>query len=285
MSVLTGARRELRRVIYRGTAYWADFRDEHLVLPDGRGVGVDEVIHLPPCSPTKIICIHLNYRSRSDEFGRPHDDLPTYFMKPPTTLSGHGAELARPEGCSYLNYEGEVAAVIGRVTRNIQPDEAWDHILGFMPANDVGLQDLRTTDAGSMLRTKGADGFCPVGPGLVSGIDIRHSVLRTIKNGRVVQQAPISEMLFGIDYIVADLARHITLLPGDIVMTGTPANSRPMEPGDIIEVEVSGLGTLSNNVVSIPAPAFAGGAQPQDNQTVRGVSLGNDEKVDPALRA
>jgi 5-oxopent-3-ene-1,2,5-tricarboxylate decarboxylase / 2-hydroxyhepta-2,4-diene-1,7-dioate isomerase len=284
MNVLEGPRKEIRRVIFGGTHYWASFEGDHLVLPDRREVALEEVVYLPPCNPTKIICIHLNYRSRADEFNRPYDEPPTYFMKPITALGAHQGELVRPEGCRYLNYEGELAAVIGRITKNVTPEEVWDNLLGFMPANDVGLQDLRTTDAGSMLRTKGLDGYCPVGPGLTSGYDVRQSVLKTTKNGRVVQEAPLTEMLFGIDYIVADLARHITLLPGDVIMTGTPANSRPMEVGDVIEVEITGLGQITNRVVATPTPRFKQGAQPQDNAEVRRISLGNDARVNPALR-
>ncbi len=247
MSALDGPRREIRRVLHEGSAYWAEPVDGGLRLGDGRIVAEQAVLHLPPCAPTKIICIHLNYRSRGYEFRGTQDvpKTPTYFQKPVTALNGHGGQLVRPEGCRYLNYEGEIAVVIGRVTRNVTPDEVWDHIAGFAPANDVGLQDMRDTDAGSMLRVKGPDGYCPIGPGLVTGVDVRRSTIRTWRNGKLVQDGAVEEMIFGIDYIVADLARHITLLPGDVIMTGTPANSRPMQPGDTIEVEVTGLGRLS----------------------------------------
>jgi len=127
-----------------------------------------------------------------------------------------------------------------------------------------------------MLRVKGQDGFCPIGPGIVSGVDIRKSILRTYINGKVVQEGAISDMLFPIDYIVADLSRFITLLPGDIILSGTPKNSRPMNIGDLVEVEVSGLGRLSNNVVDVPAPPHKVGHQPTDTDSVRRVALGSD---------
>jgi 5-oxopent-3-ene-1,2,5-tricarboxylate decarboxylase/2-hydroxyhepta-2,4-diene-1,7-dioate isomerase len=127
-----------------------------------------------------------------------------------------------------------------------------------------------------MLRVKGQDGFCPLGPGIVSGIDIRKSTLRTFINGKVVQEGAISEMLFPIDYILADLCRFITLLPGDIILSGTPKNSRPMNIGDLVEVEVSGLGRLSNRVVEAPAPAHKVGHQQTDTDSVRRVALGSD---------
>jgi 5-oxopent-3-ene-1,2,5-tricarboxylate decarboxylase/2-hydroxyhepta-2,4-diene-1,7-dioate isomerase len=125
-----------------------------------------------------------------------------------------------------------------------------------------------------MLRVQGMDGFCPVGPGIVRGVDIRESTLRTYVNGHVVQEDPVTGMTYGIDYMLADLCRHITLLPGDVVLTGTPANSRPMALGDVVEVEVTGVGRLTNTVAEIPAPKHAVGHQPTDSRQVRGVALG-----------
>ncbi|HKU99043.1 MAG TPA: fumarylacetoacetate hydrolase family protein [Vineibacter sp.] len=286
MSVLDGPRKELRRVIHGGSAYWAEYRDNALHLDDGRVIPEADVQHLPPCTPGKILCVHVNYRSRYWEFtgSDTAPETPTYFQKPITALNAHGGELIRPEGYKYLNYEGEVAAVIGKVTRNVSREQVWDHLLGFAAGNDVGLHDMRDTDAGSMLRVKGPDGFCPIGPGIVSGIDIRKSTLRTYRNGKLSQEGAISEMIFGIDYLVADLARHITLMPGDIIMTGTPANSRPMEVGDLIEVEVSQVGRLSNRVVTAPAPGAAVGHQPTDSEGVRRVALGNDERLPARLK-
>lgn len=286
MSVLDGPRIERRRVVFDGSVYWATADDDGLHLPDGRTVRADQVAHLPPCEPSKILCVHVNYRSRFFEFtGKDQPPpTPTYFQKPVTALNAHGGELVRPEGYQYLNYEGEVAAVIGKVCRNVGRDEVWSHLAGFAAGNDVGLHDMRDTDAGSMLRVKGPDGFCPIGPGLVSGVDIRQSVLRTYRNGKLAQEGAVEEMIFGIDYLIADLARHITLLPGDVIMTGTPANSRPMQVGDLIEVEVSGIGRLANHVVAAPAPRAEVGHQPTDSDGVRRVALGNDERLPDKLK-
>ena len=233
-----------------------------------------DATYLPPCDPTKIICIHLNYESRRVEFHAPPLTTPTYFQKPLTTLNSHRGKLNRPANCQYLNYEGEIAAIVGKPMRNVSPDEIWDCLAGFAPANDVGAQDFRDTDAGSMLRVKGQDGFCPIGPGIVRGVDIRESRVRTYINGKVVQDGPVSEMTFDIPYIMADLSRHITFLPGDVVLTGTPANSRPMQPGDVVEIEVTGVGRLSNTVQQVPAPTHAVGHQPTDTEQVRRVALG-----------
>jgi len=125
-----------------------------------------------------------------------------------------------------------------------------------------------------MTRVKGMDGFCPIGPGLVRGLDPRRSPIRTYVNGKVVQEGVIGEMDFPIDYLVADLSRHITLLPGDVILSGTPANSRPMANGDVVEVEIEGIGRLTNRVIEIPAPAREVGHQPTDSQNVRAVALG-----------
>jgi 5-oxopent-3-ene-1,2,5-tricarboxylate decarboxylase/2-hydroxyhepta-2,4-diene-1,7-dioate isomerase len=279
MSVLDGPRRELRRILDGGTPQWVTPSDDgsELVLMDGRRVPEATATYLPPCDPTKILCIHLNYDSRRVEFRAPPLTTPTYFQKPTTALNSHRGTLYRPADCGLMNYEGEVAAVIGRPMRNIAPEDVWDHLAGFAPANDVGLHDFRETDAGSMLRVKGQDGYCPLGPGLVAGVDIRESTLRTYINGTVVQEGPIAEMTFPIDYILADLCRHITLLPGDVILTGTPANSRPMQLDDVVEVEVTGVGRLTNTVAECPAPRHAVGHQAQqDTEGILRVAYGGD---------
>ncbi|MFI4976617.1 MAG: fumarylacetoacetate hydrolase family protein [Caulobacterales bacterium] len=274
MSVLTGPREEWRRILFEGAPQWVKPEGELLRLRDGRTTPDASAVYLPPCDPTKIICIHLNYESRRVEFHAPPLTTPTYFQKPNTALNSHRGKLNRPANCKYLNYEGEIAAIVGKPMRNVSPDEVWDLLAGFAPANDVGAQDFRDTDAGSMLRVKGQDGFCPIGPGIVRGVDIRESRVRTYLNGKIVQDGPVSEMTFDIPYIMADLSRHITLLPGDIVLTGTPANSRPMQPGDAVEVEVTGIGRLTNSVQDVPPPAHQVGHQPTDSEQVRRVALG-----------
>ena len=276
MNVLEGERIERRRILCAGRPEWTAVDGEELVLMDGRRVVEAEAVYLPPCDPTKIICIHLNYESRRIEFRAPTLVTPTYFQKPVTAVNAHRGLLNRPANCQYLNYEGEVAAIIGAPMKNVPLEEAWNHIAGFAPANDVGAQDFRDTDAGGMTRVKGMDGFCPLGPGIVRGVDVRKSTLRTYLNGAVVQEGDVSEMTFGIDYQLADLSRHITLLPGDIILTGTPANSRPMQPGDVVEVEVTGLGRLTNTVQEVPAPAHDVGHDPTDTDAVRRVALGGD---------
>lgn len=275
MSVLEGPREEWRRILHQGTPVWVNPQEGgKLRLGDGRLIEEANAVYLPPCDPTKIICIHLNYDSRRVEFKAPPLVTPTYFQKPLTTLNSHRGFLNRPADCQYLNYEGEIAAIVGKPMRNVAPGDVWDCLAGFAPANDVGAQDFRDTDAGSMLRVKGQDGFCPIGPGIVRGVDIRKQSVRTYINGKIVQDGPVSDMTFPIDYIFADLSRHITFLPGDVVLTGTPANSRPMNIGDVVDVEVTEIGRISNTVQEAPAPAHKVGHQPTDSDAVRRVALG-----------
>jgi len=276
MSVLEGPRREVRRVLVNGHAERCEARDDVLVLEDGRTVGSDAV-HLPPVIPATIVCVHLNYRSRAEEFGvKLAEGHPTYFVKPCTAINAHGGDVQRPSDCRLLNYEGELAAVVGRTMRRARPEQVWEDLAGFSCANDFGIHDFRDTDAGSMLRVKGQDGFCPIGPGVVSGVDVRRSVLRTFVNGRKVQEGAVAEMLWGIDDLIADLTRHVTLRPGDVVLTGTPWHSRPVFPGDVVEVEIDGVGRLTNRVVEIEAPENLRGFPATVTKTSLGVALGCD---------
>ena len=268
---------DYRRILLDGYPVLVERRGEELVARDGRRVAVADAVHLPPCEPTKIICVHLNYSSRVDEFMTRLPSAPTYFHKPITSLSAHGADVVRPEPCRWLNYEGEIGIVIGRTCRNVSPGEAGDYIAGYTVANDYGLHDFRDTDAGSMLRVKGSDTLCPVGPALVTGWDFRGKQIRTLVNGEVRQAGNTDEMEWDMHYLVADLARTITLVPGDLVLSGTPAGSRPVVPGDVVTVEVEGLGALTNRIVAGPEPVRDDvGAQPSDSEEVVSTAMGGD---------
>ena len=268
---------EYRKILLDGYPVLVERNGEELVCRDGRRVAIEEAVHLPPVDPTKIVCVHLNYKSRVDEFMTKLPDAPTYFHKPITALNSHNADVVRPERCKWLNYEGEIAIVIGRHCRNISPQEAGDYILGYAPSNDYGLHDFRDTDAGSMLRVKGSDTLCPIGPGLVTGWDFRGKTIRTIVNGETKQEASTDEMEWDMHYLVADIARNITLVPGDVLLSGTPANSRPVYPGDIVEVEVEGLGKLTNKIVVGPTPIRDDvGAQPTESEEVISTAMGGD---------
>jgi 5-oxopent-3-ene-1,2,5-tricarboxylate decarboxylase/2-hydroxyhepta-2,4-diene-1,7-dioate isomerase len=268
---------EYRRILLDGSAVQVVRHGDTLVAADGREVGVDAAQHLPPTQPSKIIAVHLNFDSRTREFMTKLPAAPTYFHKPVTALNSHRGAVVRPQGCRWLNYEGEIVVVIGRTCRNVSPAEAGDYIAGYTIGNDYGLHDFRDTDAGSMLRVKGSDTLAPVGPGLVTDWDFRGKTLRTLVNGEVKQEASTDEMEWDMHYLVADIARTITLSPGDLLFSGTPANSRPVQPGDVVEVEVEGLGKLSNHVVVGPTPIRTDvGAQPTESEEVVSTALGGD---------
>ncbi len=268
---------EYRRILLDGYPVLVEQQGDQLVAPDGRSVSATEATHLAPSDPTKIICVHLNYTSRVDEFMTKLPAAPTYFHKPVSSLCGHQADVVRPDGCEWLNYEGEIAIIIGKTCRNVAPDDVGDYIAGYSVANDYGLHDFRDTDAGSMLRVKGSDTLCPVGPALVTDWDFHNKSIRTIVNGEVRQDGNTNEMKWDMHYLVADIARSITLVPGDILLSGTPANSRTVYPGDVVTVEVEGLGALTNTIVAGPAPIPTGyGAQPSDSEEVLSTAQGGD---------
>jgi 5-oxopent-3-ene-1,2,5-tricarboxylate decarboxylase/2-hydroxyhepta-2,4-diene-1,7-dioate isomerase len=268
---------EHRRILLDGYPTHVVRDGDELVCGDGRRVIAADAVHLAPVEPTKIICVHLNYASRVAEFMTKLPVAPTYFHKPITALTGHGSAVVRPDGCEWLNYEGEIAIVIGATCRNIAPDDAADHSAGYSVANDYGLHDFRDTDAGSMLRVKGSDTLCPVGPGLVTGWDFRGKRVQTIVNGEVRQDATTDEMEWDMHYLVADIARTITLVPGDILLSGTPANSRTVSPGDVVSVRVEGLGELTNTIVAGPTAIRTDvGAQPSNSEEVHSTAQGGD---------
>jgi 5-oxopent-3-ene-1,2,5-tricarboxylate decarboxylase/2-hydroxyhepta-2,4-diene-1,7-dioate isomerase len=268
---------ETRRILLDGAPTAVTREDDELVAPDGRRMPLDDPVHLPPVEPTKIVCVHLNYESRRAEFQASLGPAPTYFHKPVSALNAHGGEIVRPPRCRFLNYEGEIAIVIGERCRHVAPEEAGSYIAGYTIGNDYGLHDFRDTDAGSMLRVKGSDSLCPLGPGLVTDWDFQGKAIETRVNGEVAQSGSTDEMIWDMHYLVADIARTITLEPGDVILSGTPANSRPVQPGDVVEVEVEGLGVLRNTVVEGSVPVRDDvGAQPSESEEVISTAFGGD---------
>jgi 5-oxopent-3-ene-1,2,5-tricarboxylate decarboxylase / 2-hydroxyhepta-2,4-diene-1,7-dioate isomerase len=268
---------EYRRILLDGYPTQVLRKGDNLVADDGRVTAITDAIHLAPAEPTKIIAVHLNYDSRTQEFMTKLPAAPTYFHKPITALNSHNAAVVRPAGCKWLNYEGEIVIVIGKTCRNIAPEEAGEYIAGYTVGNDYGLHDFRDTDAGSMLRVKGSDTLAPVGPGLVTDWDFRNKMIRTYVNGEVKQEDNTDNMEWDMHYLVADIARTITLVPGDMLFSGTPAFSRPVQPGDVVEVEVEGLGRLTNHIVEGPTPIRTDvGAQPTESEEVVSTALGGD---------
>jgi len=268
---------EFRRILIDGHPTQVVRQGENLVAADGKVVAIKDAIHLTPVEPTKIIAVHLNYDSRTKEFMTKLPAAPTYFHKPITALNAHNGAVVRPAGLKWLNYEGEIVIVIGKTCKNISPEEAGEYIAGYTIGNDFGLHDFRDTDAGSMLRVKGSDTLAPIGPGIVTDWDFRNKFIRTYVNGVVKQEDNTSNMEWDMHYLVADIARTITLVPGDVLFSGTPAHSRPVEPGDIVEVEVEGLGKLTNHIVEGPIGIRTDvGAQPSSSEEVVSTAMGGD---------
>ncbi len=263
------------RVLHNGVATWGRVEGDEIVLESGERVAAAEAEYLAPVDPTKIMAVHLTYRSRVEEYDANPPAEPSYFLKPPTTLNGHRGTLRRPEGTRFLNYEGELAVVVGRRMQGVSVEDALSYVAGYTCANDVGLHDFRHADRGSMFRVKGQDGFLPLGPELVGAdeFDPASFTLRTYLNGEVVQEGGADDLLFSIAYQLADVCRLITLEPGDVLLTGTPANSRPMEPGDTVEVEIDGIGRLSNTVEEWKVDLSEAGEQPETSANTLHVAL------------
>ncbi|GIT81902.1 hypothetical protein LLS1_35710 [Leifsonia sp. LS1] len=189
--------------------------------------------------PGKIIAVHLNYRSRAAQRGRTPAQ-PSYFFKPASSVAATGGELERPAGTELLAFEGEIALIIGTTARRVSPEDGWAAVSGVTAANDFGLYDLRAADKGSNVRSKGGDGFTPLGPEVIpaSAVDPAALRVRTWLNGELVQEGATDDLLFPFGRLVADLSQLMTLEPGDVILTGTPAGSSVTEPGDTVEVEV-----------------------------------------------
>jgi len=267
---------EFRRIEVEGKALEVERNGDSLVAKDGRKFAIKDAHHLPPAVPTKIIAVHLNYESRTKEFLTKLPAAPTYFHKPITALNSHRGDVVRPKRCKWLNYEGEIVIIIGKTCKDVSIEEAGEYIAGYSVGNDFGLHDFRDTDAGSMLRVKGADSLAPVGPGIVTDWDFRNKMIRTYVNGELKQEDNTDNMEWNMHYLVADIARTITLVPGDMIFSGTPAHSRPVQIGDIVEVEVEGLGRLSNTITEGHLIREGVGAQPTESEEVVSTALGGD---------
>lgn len=234
----------------------------------------------------KVIAVHINYPSRAAQRGRTPAQ-PSYFLKPPSSLALGSAEnpgtVERPAGCELLGYEGEIALIIGTTARRVGVEEAWSHVEWVTASNDLGVYDLRYADKGSNVRSKGGDGFTPVGPALIPATAVEPSALRirTWHNGELVQDDTTGELLFPFARLVADLSQLLTLEPGDIILTGTPSGASVAKPGDVVEVEVSSggfsSGRLATAVVEGTTPFADFGAQPKADDTQREEAYGSRE--------
>ncbi|MEV6794094.1 fumarylacetoacetate hydrolase family protein [Streptomyces sp. NPDC051320] len=239
-------------------------------------------------NPSKIIAVHINYRSRAAERGRTPAQ-PSYFLKPPSSLAGSGDALVRPRGCELMGFEGEIALVIGRRAHRVAPQDGWSCVGYVTAANDAGVYDLRYADLGSNLRSKGADGFTPIGPRLLDArvLDPAAMRLRTWVNGELAQDDTTDTLLFPFADLVADLSRLVTLEPGDIILTGTPSGASVVAPEDTVEVEVGSgalsTGRLTNRVIAAGHGLETWGAMPQSDPAGRAAAWGSTYKPEPLL--
>lgn len=206
---------------------------------------------LSPVTPTKIVCVGLNYREHIAEMGHDMPDEPVIFMKPSTSVIGPGQPIVLPSGVGRVDHEAELGVVIGRRTHRATPEEARANVLGFCCANDVTARDLQKVD-GQWTRAKGFDGFCPLGPWITTDLDARDLEIACFVNGEVRQIARTSDMLFDPYRLVSFVSGVMTLVPGDVVLTGTPGGIGPITAGDCVEVRIEGVGSLVNPV-SAPA--------------------------------
>ncbi len=229
--------------LYHGSPFFQWERSE-TVLP------ITEVKLLSPVIPTKIIAIGKNYADHAAEMGSDVPTTPILFMKPPTAVIGPLSPIKLPPESSNVHHECELAVVMGKVTRNAAPDDVLSHVLGYTAANDVTARDLQRSD-GQWTRGKGFDTFLPLGPAIDTEFDpAEPHTITTSVNGVVKQDGVTSDLVFGVADLVSFISRVMTLLPGDVILTGTPSGVGPIVDGDKVEVEIEGIGVLLNPVVN-----------------------------------
>lgn len=202
---------------------------------------------LAPCSPSKVIAVGLNYQDHSNELGLPVPDTPIIFLKPPTAIIGPGDAILYPGMSAQVDYEAELGVVIKDRVRNVRPEEALDHVLGYTCANDVTARDLQKKD-GQWTRAKSFDTFCPVGPWIETDLNPDDLLVESYLNNERRQSSRTSRFIFKVNFLVSFISEIMTLEPGDLIITGTPAGIGPMKPGDEIEVRIEGIGSLKNIV-------------------------------------
>jgi 2-keto-4-pentenoate hydratase/2-oxohepta-3-ene-1,7-dioic acid hydratase in catechol pathway len=218
-------------------------------IPTGEQVSVEDVRLLAPVLPSKLVCVGKNYAAHAAEFGLEVPEEPLLFLKPSTAVIGPGDPIQLLPISTRVDYEGELAVVIGRLARGVRAEDAYRYILGYTCANDVTLRDLQHKND-QWARAKGFDGSCPLGPWVETELDPNDIRLETRLNGEIRQAAQTSDMVFGIAELIEYITAFMTLLPGDAVLTGTPEGVGRLEVGDVVEVEVEGVGALANPVVT-----------------------------------
>jgi len=227
-----------------------------------------------PPAPSKIIAVHINFRGRAAQRGR-LPAVPSYFQKPVSSIGRSGDSIVRPQGTELLGVEGEIAVIVGSRARHVTPEQGAAHVGWFAPANDVSLADMRWADRGSNLMAKGQDGYTPLGtPVEAATLPGGALTIRTRVNGEIVQEDSSENLIFDFGFLIADLSRFVTLEPGDVILTGTPAGAPVVQPGDEVEVELDGAGSVISHIVESPEPLGSFGAQPRLTVAARAQALG-----------
>ena len=200
--------------------------------------------------PSKIVCVGRNYVEHAKELGNEVPKEPLIFLKPPSSLIGNGDDIVYPSISENLHFEGELGVVIGKRAKHVKAADAFEYILGYTCVNDVTARDLQRRD-GQWTRGKGCDTFCPIGPQMTprDELDLSKVRVRTLLNGVVKQDAPVTDLIFPVDVIIEYVTQFMTLEPGDLIATGTPPGVGPMQPGDTVQVEIEGIGILQNPVI------------------------------------
>jgi len=252
---------KIYRYTHKNKAYWGALKEDILFELKGsvfkkfetkeEGIPISEVTLLPPAEPTKIVAVGANYKDHTREMGRPIPEEPLIFLKPPSAVVGPNDIIVYPKMSKRVDYEGELALVIKKEAKLLGDDDSTeDYILGYTCFNDVTARDLQQKD-GQFTRAKSFDTFASVGPCIATDVDPSQIRLKTFLNGKLRQSASLKNLIFPIPFLVRFISRIMTLTPGDIITTGTPAGIGPMSPGDKVDVQIEGIGTLSNTVMKI----------------------------------
>lgn len=213
----------------------------------GNEVKLSEVKLLAPCEPSKVIAVGLNYRSHLGD--RPDPEYPGLFSKYPTSIIGHDQPIIMPSDATNLHYEGELVVVIGKRAEKVSVSNASEYIFGVTAGNDLSERNWQRDDL-QWIRAKASDSFGPIGPAIVTGLNYNNLLLETRLNGETVQSERTKDLLHNVEQIVSYISQYITLLPGDVIFTGTPGSTRTLHVGDVVEVEIEGIGVLKNQVVA-----------------------------------
>ena len=238
------------RISFNGREFQAVLDGEKVFIPEGQFFNfynLSDVFILPPCIPTKAVCVGLNYKDHIEEMNDKIPQEPTLFLKPATAVIGNEGQIILPEMSERVDYEGELAIVIGKKAKDIKEEDAKDYIFGYTIANDVTARDLQAKD-GQWTRAKSFDTFLPIGPWIVTDLDPSSLDITTYVNGEIKQKSNTKNLIFNVFKLVSFISHIMTLNPGDIILTGTPSGIGPLKHGDTVTVEIEGIGKLTNRV-------------------------------------